>query len=75
MRVSSTVYPSSIPQPGGADAPKPAPQAQTGTPTAFAPFGAEAFALAHRRHVPVFLLIGEPDEGFADAAAAWAAFK
>ena len=72
MRVSSTVYPQTAPaalHPGSADAP-PSAAAQAPAAPAFAPFGAEALALAHRRHVPVFLLIGEQTEGLADAAVA-----
>ena len=70
MRVSSTVYPQpapAAPRPGSGAVPPDA-AVQAPAPAAFSPFGPEALALAHRRHVPVFLLIGEQPEGFADAA-------
>ncbi len=34
----------------------------------FQPFTAQAFAQAHRRHVPVFLLIGEAEAAYSDPA-------
>lgn len=54
MRVS--VYP---PASGGAMPSAPAQAVSPGSPPAFLPFDAQAFALAHRRHVPVFLIVGE----------------
>ena len=77
MRVSSTVYPGSahpssaaaVPRPGSGNAPDSAAE-HVPAPRALLPFGPEALALAHRRHVPVFLLIGEPPEALSDAAVA-----
>ena len=50
----SPVRPSPVPQASAPVRPSP------GQPSpAFLPFDAQAFVLAHRRHVPVFLIIGE----------------
>lgn len=73
MRVSSTIYPSAPPaasRPGATETSAHAPKPEPRPAAAFASFGAEAFALAHRRHVPVFLLIGRQAEAFADPAVA-----
>lgn len=45
------------------------PLAEGGYPP-FRPFAAQAFDIARARHVPVFLLIGEMDEAFADPSLA-----
>ena len=50
----SSARPSPVPQASAPVRPSP------GQPSpAFLPFDAQAFVLAHRRHVPVFLIIGE----------------
>lgn len=68
MRVSSTIYPQG-PQGSPVSGAQVSPESglHAAAPE-FLPFGAEAFALAHRRHVPVFLLIGEDTESLRDPA-------
>ena len=44
------------------------PAAPAMQPCAFSPFSADAFAQARARHVPVFLLIGDNPQAFADPA-------
>lgn len=69
MRVSSV---SPARQDGAFHAPPqaPSPDPPHSTPPAFEPFGLQAFERARARHVPVFLLIGEPGEAFADPSVA-----
>lgn len=66
MRVSSVPFSPAVPAPADMDAaPLRAPQQDN---PLFVPFSVQAFAQAHRRNVPVFLLIGEASDAFSDPA-------
>ena len=61
----SPVQPSSV-RPSPAAPPFSGPQPSP----AFMPFDAQAFVLAHRRHVPVFLIIGDLPEALCEPSLA-----